>query len=161
MIIPGRTSVLRALWLLVGSVVLGAVVLLSPRMGQGPVQRRKHQPDELEERTRGVILRLQRKERLIQRHLAGELTLLETAAHFRALDNGPPHFPWQQFRELVPGASDEERHCREVIRHVRALLYSQDDATGQEKVERLEAELCEHLRHGPPRLPAVEPLADE
>src|SRR5689334_2881541 len=96
-----RTSVLKALLLLGGSVVLGAVVLLSRGTAQRPVERQDRRSDEMETRTRGVILRLKRKERLLQMHLAGWLTLLETAAHYRALDRGPPEFSWKQFRDAI------------------------------------------------------------
>jgi hypothetical protein len=77
-----------------------------------------------------------------------------------ALDSTGPPFSWQQFREAFGGNSDEERHCREVIGFVRSALEVQHCPTAQEQAQRREAELRQHLRRRPLRLPEVEPLAD-
>jgi hypothetical protein len=151
----------RAL-LLVGGLGVAALVLLSQgtatKTRQPSLEQQKRRSDELDEKTRGVLWRLKRKERILQRHLAGKLTLLETAAHFRALDQGSPDFNWERFCAGNPGDSDEERFCRAVIERVRAALAGQGATADHKQAERLEAELREHLRHGSPRLPAVEAL---
>jgi hypothetical protein len=160
-----RTSVLKALLLLGGGVVLATVALLAREATRKPapdtIEGQMRLSDELDEKARGVVRRLYRKERVLQMHLAGRLTLLEAAAHFRNLDQQGPLFRWEQFREQFDGNSDDERHCREVIAFVRAALNATCCPTTQEKVQRLEAELRQHLRRGPLRLPDVEPLDEE
>jgi hypothetical protein len=156
-----RMSVRRSLLLAGAGLVLAALVLGARETGtktrQRSIEQQTRPSDEVDEKTRGVILRLRRKQRLTWMCLAGRLTLLETAAHFSALNDASPEFNWTKFREGTVGDSDEERLCREVIERVRSALASQGPTADRKKVERLEAELREHLRHGPPRLPHVEP----
>jgi hypothetical protein len=108
----------------------------APTEQRAPAQE-KAPAETLEERTRGVIRRLARKERAVQMLLAGQLTVLEAAAHYRLLDNGPPLFYWDKWREVTPGHSDDERYCWEVIRYVRAVVHRRDRPEGEETVERL------------------------
>src|SRR5579885_1521553 len=76
----------------------------------------------------------------VARELAeGRLTLLEAAARCRAIDRRKPDFYWDGFRRGMPHASDEERHCREVIAAVRATIPLGREASDQLAL-RLEAE---------------------
>jgi hypothetical protein len=86
----------------------------------------------------------------------GRLTLLEAAARLRELDRATPDFPWEVFRLGRPGMSDEERHCRELIGHLRGdvVLESGDE---NEVVRRWEEELRLHLERGTLQLPDVAP----
>jgi hypothetical protein len=80
---------------------------------------------------------------------AGRLTLPEAAARFRDVDRQSPWFFWDGFR-LNPGASDDERHCREVITQLRATMAEFPATEGAAR--RLEAELEELLRRDTLRL---------
>ena len=80
---------------------------------------------------------------------AGRLTLLEAAEHFRDLNGSYPGFNWYQFRRHFPGSSDDERHCRQVIKFV--ALESPPGRAASAR-QRLEAELEGHLRRGTLRL---------
>jgi hypothetical protein len=159
-----RTSVVRAVLLIGSGVVLATVALLvreaTRKPATGTVEEQLRLGDELDEKARGAVRRMYHKERVLQLHLAGRLSLLEAAAHFRALDQEAPPFNWKQFREAIDGASDDERHCREVIGFVRAALEIRHSPTAREEVQRREAELRQHLGRGPLRLPEVEPLVD-
>jgi hypothetical protein len=59
---------------------------------------------------------------LTLRVIAGELTLQETGARFRKLNDETPDFSWDVFRLGFPGASDEERCCWQVIHRVESEL---------------------------------------
>jgi hypothetical protein len=107
----------------------------------------------LDEEFRGTIARLEAKQRVLNKLLAGWLTFLEAVAHFRALDQLPPAFHWDHFRDLYPGNSDEERHCREVIRWL--LNTADDPCLGLAHAGRYESELNALLKRGPICLPDV------
>ncbi len=109
--------------------------------------------DELDRKREGLLDRLHKKHFLSLQVLEGRLGLLEAAAHFRALDQAPPAFHWAEFRDSFPGASEEERHCREVICHVDGVKTIHPNATAV--VARLEQELRAHLRGGRPCLPEI------
>jgi hypothetical protein len=75
----------------------------------------------------------------------GRLALLEAAARFAALNRSAPQFNWPQFRRAYPGASDEERFCREVI----AWAEGEAGPAGAEAARaRLAGELEGGLRRG-------------
>jgi hypothetical protein len=126
--------------------------------GEQDITGAMRRSDALERQTRGVIRRMVRKERVVQAVLAGRLTLLEAAALFRALDHGPPAFSWTQFRTHLPGDTDEERHCHEVIESVHASLRQKDVPRSEVVRDRLRTELAGHVSRGSLRLPDVEGL---
>jgi hypothetical protein len=86
---------------------------------------------------------------------AGRLSLPEAAARCRDLDRQNPGFNWEEFRRTTPGASDEERHCREAIRLLRTNLPLGHSAT-EELARRLAAALQADLERGTLRLPGAE-----
>jgi hypothetical protein len=100
-----------------------------------------------------VVVRFAQKDRLAAEVIDGRLSLSEAAARFLALDEGDPEFNWTAFRLYVPGRSDEERHCRQVIRYVERQLEGRTDVDPG-LAERLEAELQDLLNRGGPDLPA-------
>src|SRR5262245_4691846 len=104
------------------------------------------------EDTSAVVERCAEKHRLAAEVLEGRLGLLEAATHFRDLNEQPPPFLWERFRDRFPGRSDDERHCRQVIAFVKAALPEYRGADPA-PVARLEAELEELLRQGDLRLP--------
>jgi hypothetical protein len=101
---------------------------------------------QLDELCRGLQRRIAAKDRLAAQVIEGRLALLDAAARFRDLDRQPPPFKWDWFRDK--GRSDEERHCREVIRFVRV-----QGQAGAAVAARLEAELRDLLDGGDLRLP--------
>jgi hypothetical protein len=119
----------------------------------GPWGRPGQRPDDAPAR---VAERCTEKARLAEEVLEGRLGLLEAARHYRDLDEQLGPFPWEQFRRVHPGASDDERHCREVIAFVRTAS-SERRGADPAPVARLEAELEDLLRQGDLRLPGPAP----
>jgi hypothetical protein len=135
---------LRAAWLCsAGLVVFLAVLVLGrpllwPARGT-PVPMGAPAPEAgqvVQDRIKGKI-------KVIDRLLAGELTLLEAAAWFRHLNDNPPEAPLD-YRTHWPGGSDGEKLCRQVIYWVR--MRRSPEAEGS--AERLERELEELLAAG-------------
>jgi hypothetical protein len=106
---------------------------------------------ELDVRISEIKERLRRREELARNVVGGTMTLFEAAAGMRDLDRAAPDFPWDLFRVWHSGATDEERHCREVIGWVENALIGRPEKTTC--VARLEKELADELRRGPLRLP--------
>ena len=77
------------------------------------------------------------KLQVVARIVAGELDLFEAAAHFRYLNHEPLEYPQLGYREL-PGKTDEEKLCRQVISWVNS---DQRDKAPSSEVERLVADL--------------------
>jgi hypothetical protein len=152
-------------WLLVlaVAVLVSALVLIrgAGRRGgsadppEGSAEYEQRRGEEPLVQTRASIARIEHRKDLIRELLAGRLTLLETAAHFRALDRSNPSFNWDAFRRGNAGDTDEERHCREVIGWVETDLERTDPCLALATCNRLEGELQEHLRLGTLRLPRV------
>jgi hypothetical protein len=95
------------------------------------------------EEIRVIDQRVARKEEVIGRLIAGEITLLEAAAWFRDLNDDPPDRPCD-FRQLERGRSDGEKACRQVVGWVRSSLINHPDPAEAAKVlARLERELEE------------------
>jgi hypothetical protein len=91
--------------------------------------------------------------------IEGRLSLLRAAARFRDLSARPPAFNWEDFRRTYPGDSDDERHCREVIKFVRQGVQLRPGADPA-VADRLEAELRGLLEHGDLRLPGPDDVPD-
>lgn len=138
---------------LVGTLLVGHVCLQGVpdenqgRQGQSGlwsmVETEQGRHDRLEVQGKMQFQRLETKNRIAALVADGRMPLLEAAARFRDLDHQPPEFQWDQFRLRFPGNSDDERHCWEVI---AAIPIAGDPGTETlEVVERLEAELREHL----------------
>jgi hypothetical protein len=102
--------------------------------------------------SKGVVRRATTKEAVVQDLIDGRLGLLEAAARFRDLNERLPAFPWGEFRQVYPGGSDDERHCRQVIAFVLANVRSRPEGDAA-VVGRLEAELQGRLDRGDLRLP--------
>jgi hypothetical protein len=82
---------------------------------------------------------------------ADRLTLLEAAARARDIQSASPFFPWERFRESHPAGSDDERFCQMVIDLVR--LPSSPRGGSDPVIDRLQADLEEHLSRGTLHLP--------
>lgn len=89
--------------------------------------------------------RLELKQEAITALLDGRLSLFEAATRFRAA-NQLHSESMDSLRRIVPGRSEEEKVCRQVINWAVAAATHQDSPTEGEKVSaRLEAELAQHL----------------
>jgi hypothetical protein len=100
--------------------------------------------EELEAQLAAVRQCYAAKRQALAEVVAERLTLREAAARFRQADLVNPIFPWDAFPDLYPGDTDGERHCREVIHHVRLELRD-EPARAAAVVARLEGELQGYL----------------
>jgi len=88
---------------------------------------------------------------VVARELAvGRITLFKATARVRLVDQRNPYFNWEEFRRGIPAACDDERHCREVIERLLAVL--PEGPVVDALVARYTAELQEHLDLGTLRL---------
>ena len=94
--------------------------------------------------------RIEARQQVVGDVIDRRLRLAEAAARFQELDRADPSFNWERFRAWAPGASDQEKQCRAVIRRVRTAL-ADDPDRAQGETRRLEEALQEVLRHGGPR----------
>jgi len=112
--------------------------------------------DSEQERERDLAVRseamtrcIEGKKEAIREVLAGQMSLLEAAAHCRELTRSRPDFDERLEQLFRPGRSLEEKYCREVIELVQMLQPEQ----AQDVTRRLEAELEDRLLYGMLRLP--------
>jgi hypothetical protein len=127
--------------------------VLSAALGWQAVPTPKRDPEI--EKGQIIVKRVQAKERVIVALVEGNLGLFEAAAWFRELNQWPPEHADGYWRNL-PGASDEEKFCRQVIHWARMRLEETVTASqAQAKLQALEAELAEHIVcHGKVVLPS-------
>jgi hypothetical protein len=147
-----------------GAMVIPAGLLLCvlswrPDLCDLPTIRDRLCPDQpgqgsLEQQVQEFDRRYAAKQAVEAELAAGRLSLLEAAAHFRALDHTGPPFNWEMFHQSWPGQTDDESHCREVIERLKNLppsgCYQREELVG-----RLEDELRENLTRGTLRLPDI------
>jgi hypothetical protein len=101
--------------------------------------------------------RIDAKREVVRRLLAGRLTLLETAALFRDLNEEPDDCPCRDNPQW-PGASREEHLCRQVVNWARQMANEEGSRATGEAADRLEAELAALLARGRAiRLPGDDP----
>jgi len=89
--------------------------------------------------------RLERKRHIVQRLIAGELSLLQAADLFRRHDATAAYFSIHDFREEYEGATDEERYCACVLEAVKDELRTEPRRAAI-IVARLRQEMRDHLR---------------
>jgi hypothetical protein len=99
-----------------------------------------------------IAMRFQRtnaKERIVQLVLTGEMGLLPAAAWFEVVNASPSAYTDDSWRSL-PGRSDGEKLCRQVIAWVRSRMGGILPASLVEaRVRELERQLDDHVaRHG-------------
>jgi hypothetical protein len=97
---------------------------------------------ELEEIDRAIQENIAAKDGVIDDLLAERLTLLEAAALFRRLDAVCPGR--STIPERIPGRTEEERYCRQVIYWVEATTRYWPPSQAAAIRNRLEAELSAH-----------------
>jgi hypothetical protein len=168
------------LWRMLGVGLLTVVVLGVARGGcravpdeaEGVREDAGAEPDPLENwqrsqrltRLQQVILwAVDQREALTSDLIAGRLTLLETAAGFRAINAVKVKY-FKPYPLSFPGKTEEEQLCRQVIAYTEQHLG--DDKPGRAAVlARLERELREYLEcqdtvclpEPPPLRPPLEP----
>jgi RNA polymerase sigma factor (TIGR02999 family) len=112
-----------------------------------------------------LIPRADVRGRLAHEVVDGRRSLLEAAALFGELNRLPPAMDIMRARfyspVAIPADAEEERLCRQVVEHVRAVL-EEEPVRAAAATARLEAEFFAELRaHGAIRLPdpsALEPV---
>jgi hypothetical protein len=106
---------------------------------------------------RAVYARLVAKERAARALAAGDCTLLEAAARFRALDAVEPRVRWEDHTDIYAGDTEAERFCRAAIHWAESIVW--EISSGDREVEaaavvwRLEGELEDYRRCGTLTLP--------
>jgi hypothetical protein len=108
--------------------------------------------DHLEARRIAFWRRHEVYRRIAREVLAGRMTLLVGACWCRDLAETNPEFFWPDFRRAFAGATDEERHLREVVEIVRLELPPGTEQSNA-MIARLDAQVAEHIRRGPVQLP--------
>ena len=108
--------------------------------------------EQLEERCQTVNKRIEAKRRLLEELLEGKRNLFETAAYFRQLDQGDVHYNWGAFRLFYAGATDDERHCREVLSSLEAAL-CHDGCMSAAVLNQLQQDLNDQVARGPISFP--------
>jgi hypothetical protein len=93
------------------------------------------------------LRRIQARYRIAQDVIDKRLTLLAAAELFRDLNETAIDFNWACFRRGMPGDSDDERTCRQVIAAATSVLRESPAQAAAVKI-RLEAELGDHERKG-------------
>jgi len=148
----------RAAVVLAAVLLVAALTLWGGRSGRMPRAGDAADPAwhaEVEWRHRAYQARLARRRALGRAVAEGRMALVEAAARFAAVDRLPPEVRADLARRQYPGASDEERYCRDVISWAVRELAPDDPCEAVALRGRLEAELERRLRDGL-RLPAVE-----
>jgi hypothetical protein len=99
----------------------------------------------------GLMRRTVVGEEIARELAAGCIDLAEAAARYRDLYRGMPPSQWRMFRRIYPGASDEERFCRALVRELEVALPDGDDK--DVLLASLRADLEGRLASGTLRLP--------
>src|SRR5262245_44543068 len=114
------------LWLAPGLVALGiALVMRWPGDATGLTSRGDRTEEEqkraleLEQQRLGAVRRIAERQAVVDAVVAGRMDLLQAAARFRHLNESLPEVSRDVIRAYFPGASDEERVCRQVIHWLR------------------------------------------
>jgi hypothetical protein len=82
-----------------------------------------------------LLRRMDARLAIVERVLAGQMSLLQAAAQFRKLNNDPPEFP--VYLHHHPGKSEGEKLCRQVIEWADNSLHA-----GALTPAEIEAALC-------------------
>ncbi len=152
------------LWLVPGLAALGVALLTRWPGGPGGLSSRDDRTEEerraveLERVRQEVLRRTTARQAVIDAVVAGRMDLLQAAARFRQLNESLPEVGRGLLRAFIPGASDEERLCRQVINCVRGPGVNRDGEPYEPAAARLEAQLNNLLRRGELQLPPDPPL---
>ena len=114
------------------------------------LRRGRQLDDELQALLRVVEWRHQSRRQIARQVLAGQLSLSEAAARFRALNEQPPAIAEEAYRCYYPGRTDIEHSYHEVVRFVELTL-ADEGISSNAVVDRLRKELRE-LRPRPAQL---------
>ena len=112
-----------------------------PQRQAAALEAERQRLAKLERQSKVILGRIAAKRGVTLQLLAGELTLLEAADCFRALNEAPSDCPATAYLMLHPGSSTGERLCRQVISWAAGELLGSDPEEGRATVKRLEDEL--------------------
>jgi hypothetical protein len=107
---------------------------------------------------RDLVQRMEGRGALADALIAGRVNLLHAAEGFRDLDARSPTFDLENFRQHMPGSTDEEKYCRLVIEVVQSQLKSlksPPDDFAAEVVSKLEMDLDRLISTGELQFSAV------
>jgi hypothetical protein len=104
-------------------------------------------PCQMEIQDAACLRRIKARYRIAQDVIDNRLTLLAAAELFRDLNETAIDFHWECFRRGMPGDSDDERACRQVIAAATSLL-RENPAQAAAIKNCLEAQLGEYIRSG-------------
>jgi hypothetical protein len=116
--LAGLSAFLRAAPTWAGA--LGLDVWEVPRL-LDEIGRDEQARERMDEVDRDAVLRVAAKTALAQEVAAGRLTIAEAAARFRQLDATATEVQQRAWRDVTPGASDEERYRVTVLRFVEQV----------------------------------------
>jgi hypothetical protein len=123
--------------------------------GQSALDQEVERAGQLQRQLDELNRRSEIKERITKQFLTGDITLLEAAASFRNVNRQSADFPIGS-AALLPGRTEEEKTCNQVLFWVAAVLSAHEDQDADEIIAELREELEAHIREsGAPLLPAV------
>jgi hypothetical protein len=108
---------------------------------QEQLRHGKQESAELDAGGAAVVGRVLAKDRVIRELRDGRLTLAEAAAHFGAL-NAAGGESRVNLVSHYPGATEQERLCRQVIRWAESVAKTESHAAAEQLRQRLEDELA-------------------
>jgi len=142
------------LWLVPGLVALGIALVMRwpgdagdlPSWGDRTEEEQLAM--EMEQQRLEALRRTAERQAVLDAVVAGRMDLLQAAARFRHLNGALPEPGRDIIRAFFPGASDEERVCRQVIHWMRGRGADPDGGPYESAAARLKAQLNEQLRRG-------------
>jgi hypothetical protein len=114
---------------------------------QRQIEQSKARDEELNARWRARQAQQEAFERIADEVAAGRMELLEAASRFQETNHATPYGK-RDLSGWIPGDTEEERCCRQVISWVEARLKAKPTTETTCVKARLEQELNEHLRRG-------------
>jgi hypothetical protein len=103
--------------------------------------------DELDRRLVATTEGSAARKEIARQLIAGQLTLTEAIDRFLAVSDAIPEYPWEAFRESMPGDSLQECLGRQVVIYVLTELRNEPERARQ-VAERLESELADLIVNG-------------
>jgi hypothetical protein len=152
------TTKMRLLCFLSALVVLAGLAWVRPEWTEavgealtggdsGRVEEARRRREELVKRDGVLFRRIAAKEEVIRELIAGRLSLWQAARWFKQLNENPRDLT-ADYLEFFPGATDDEKQCRQVLDWTRLAVQRLAASRASALLARLEAELEERRRLG-------------
>jgi hypothetical protein len=154
----------KRLWLAGLVLVLGMLLYAAPRPTRGaftgsPGEDASPGPD-FHRRLRVAKMHIALKRGIVLDLIDGRTTLLQAASQFRLLDPKAPACSFAPTEWVQRQCSQEELHCRAVIRWVQAVLGERDPGLSERVASQYEEELDRLRQRGVLRLPDEGPCGN-